>query len=91
MLIIVASILFSDCPHGPGQQVMGGHKVDFVNEGEQWAPVYGQTNKWVMIGMKYQNIATMCMDSQQLEGGEPDWGAGESSASMQKFIMCCDF
>eukprot|EP00581_Thalassiosira_minuscula_P005828 CAMPEP_0183746012 /NCGR_PEP_ID=MMETSP0737-20130205/66532_1 /TAXON_ID=385413 /ORGANISM="Thalassiosira miniscula, Strain CCMP1093" /LENGTH=2336 /DNA_ID=CAMNT_0025981691 /DNA_START=12 /DNA_END=7019 /DNA_ORIENTATION=- len=61
------------CPHGPGQPVMGGHTVDINTEGEQWAPVFGETNHWVMIGQKYQNRATTCMDSQELEGRMPDW------------------
>ena len=72
---------------------MGGHEEDFGTEGEQWAPVYGgvKTNQWVMIGQKYQNRATTCMDSEQLEGDEPSWGLSKENASMKKYIMCCSF
>lgn len=73
------------CPHGPGQSVMGGHDADFRSEGEQWAPVYGEKNRWVMIGMKYQNSATTCMGSSELEGNDPDW----ENASAKKYILCC--
>ena len=80
------------CPHGPGQPVMGGHETDFKTEGEQWAPVYGEKyNHWVMIGQKYQNRATTCMDNEELEGEESSWGSSKENASMKKYIMCCSF
>ncbi len=82
---------FVDCPHGPGQSVIGGHATDFNTEGEQWAPIYGTTNHWVMIGQKYQNRATTCMDSNALEWEEPDFGTSVESGSLQKYIMCCMF
>lgn len=80
------------CPHGPGQPVMGGHAADFNTEGEQWAPVYGQNkNHWVMIGMKYQNKATTCMTSEELEGEMPAWGMTKENAQLKKYILCCSF
>jgi len=79
------------CPHGPGQEVMGGHRVDFTTVGEQWAPVFGEANHWVMIGQKYQNRATTCLDSNQLEGESPSWGLSTDRADMKKYILCCDF
>jgi len=79
------------CPHGPGQTVIGGHASDFNTEGEQWAAVYGEQNHWVMIGQKYQNRATTCMGSQELEGGMPDWGMTGENADMKKHVMCCAF
>jgi len=79
------------CPHGPGQPAMGGHATDFNTEGEQWAPIYGETNNWVMIGQKYQNRATMCMNSEELEGVKPDWGMSKENADLKKYIMCCSF
>ena len=70
---------------------MGGHKTDLNTEGEQWAPLFGEDNHWVMIGQKYGNSATTCMDSYELEGEPPDWGTSNSNASKKKFIMCCSF
>ena len=33
------------CPYGPGHNVMAGRRpVDFSNDGEQWAPIYGEYN-----------------------------------------------
>lgn len=68
--------------------------TDFNTEGELWAPVYGQNgqeNHWVQIGQKYQNRATTCMDSRELGGSGPDWGASNEDAEMKKYIMCCSF
>ena len=70
---------------------MGGHTTDFNTEGEQWAPVYGESYRWVLIGQKYQNRATTCMDSLELEGVMPDWGMSEENAELKKYIMCCSF
>ena len=78
-----------------GQPVIGGHVEDFNMIGEQWAPVYhessvhNQYNSWVMIGQKYQNSATTCMDSYELLGREPEWGMSDENADMKKHIMCC--
>jgi len=78
------------CPHGQGQPVMGGHATDFNTEGEQWAPVYGESNRWVMIGQKYQNRATTCM-TRELEGDPLDWGMSTKNAELKKHILCCSF
>jgi len=83
------------CPHGAGRPVIGGHVEDFNMIGEQWAPVYQgssvhhEPNLWVMIGQKYQNSATTCMNSWQLEGHEPVWGLSNENADMKHHIMCC--
>jgi len=85
------------CPHGAGQPPIGGHVEDFNMVGEQWAPVHlatqdhDKSNYWVMIGQKYQNSATTCMDNYELEGGEPEWGVSNEKAEMKKYIMCCKF
>merc|ERR1712216_884242 len=81
------------CPHGPGQPVMGGHDTDFDTEGEQWAPVYpgAKKNNWVMIGTKYQNRATTCMDNEELEGEEPSWGLSRENASMRSTLCAVHF
>eukprot|EP00571_Detonula_confervacea_P001621 CAMPEP_0172329010 /NCGR_PEP_ID=MMETSP1058-20130122/60654_1 /TAXON_ID=83371 /ORGANISM="Detonula confervacea, Strain CCMP 353" /LENGTH=794 /DNA_ID=CAMNT_0013046155 /DNA_START=85 /DNA_END=2470 /DNA_ORIENTATION=+ len=79
------------CPHGPSQPVIGGHTADFNSGGEQWAPLYGDTNRWVMIGQKYENSATTCMDSYSLEGGEPYWGLSGERKEVKNHIMCCSF
>ena len=58
--------------------------MDFNTEGEQWAAVFGGDYHWVMIGQKYQNSATTCMDSKE--------GNGVSSENAnRKYIMCCSF
>jgi len=77
------------CPHGPGQSVIGGHATDFNTEGEQWAPVYGDTENWVMIGQKYENRATTCTNRQDLEGDVPDWDMSSKNADIKKYILCC--
>ena len=96
-MLICPSIVFLDCPHGAGQPVIGGHVEDFNMVGEQWAPVHhesavhNETNYWVMIGQKYQNSATTCMDNWELEGHGPDWGMTEERADIKHYIMCCTF
>ena len=70
---------------------MRGHTADFNGMGEQWAPVFGQTNHWVQIGQKYGNSATTCMDNLGLEGGEPSWGLNKERSEMKNHIMCCSF
>lgn len=75
------------CPYGDGSPVMGRHRYDFEAHGEQWAPLYGITNGWVMIGQKYRNSATTCMTFEWLEGSDPplDWGDNH----LKKHLMCC--
>ena len=79
------------CPHGPGQDPIGGHAADFNTEGEMWAPVYGEQNHWVMIGQKYQKRGTTCMDNTELEGEDPSWGLSSERAELKKYIACCSF
>lgn len=79
------------CPHGPGMNPKGGHSADFTSEGEQWAPVSGKNNAWVMIGRKYDNSATTCLTHEQLEGGDPDWGLTTDNAGAKYHIQCCSF
>ncbi|KAL3823016.1 hypothetical protein ACHAXA_005204 [Cyclostephanos tholiformis] len=77
------------CPHGPGQNPMGGHSADFNREGEQWSPVYGTENQWVLIGRKYENSAFTCLTHHDLEGSHPDWGLTADNSSAKLHIMCC--
>ena len=63
--------------------------VDFNLEGEQWSPVYGTENQWVLIGRKYENLAFTCMMHHDLEGSYPDWGLTRDNASAKLHIMCC--
>ena len=77
------------CPKGPSEQVIGGHQADFEVEGEQWAPVFGQENHWVMIGKRGNNHSTTCLSHVQLSGNEPSWGLDDSNKQVKKHIMCC--
>ncbi|KAL3801043.1 hypothetical protein HJC23_002336 [Cyclotella cryptica] len=78
------------CPNGKGQAPIGGHNVDFNAVGEQWVPVGGMDNHWIQVGQKYENLATTCMDYQELEGeNSPDWGTNSNEASKKKYVLCC--
>ena len=77
------------CPEGPTFPVVGGHLADFDGEGEQWAPVYGVSNQWVMIGKLGHNSATTCLSHVQLTGKEPPWGLDGSNKEVKQHIMCC--
>eukprot|EP00581_Thalassiosira_minuscula_P016021 CAMPEP_0183722956 /NCGR_PEP_ID=MMETSP0737-20130205/14739_1 /TAXON_ID=385413 /ORGANISM="Thalassiosira miniscula, Strain CCMP1093" /LENGTH=1335 /DNA_ID=CAMNT_0025953203 /DNA_START=1208 /DNA_END=5215 /DNA_ORIENTATION=- len=77
------------CPNGPGGPAMGGHTMDFNEEGEQWAPVYSANNQWVMIGRKYQNSLTTCFGSSNLGGATPGWAVKDPK--QKKHIMCCSY
>ena len=88
---LLFSSFSSDCPHGSGKHPTGGHSVDFNLEGEQWAPVYGAYNRWVLIGTKYGNSATTCFMHNVLEGGPPEWGLTSKNAGAKKHIQCCSF
>jgi len=78
------------CPNGPTEPILGGHNMpDIDSEGEQWAPVFGKSNNWVMIGKRLQNTATTCLSHVQLDGEEPLWGLDSSNKERKKHVMCC--
>ena len=77
------------CPQGPSMPVVGGHDVNFEEEGEQWAPIYGQQNHWVMIGNGGANLSSLCQSHVKLTGEEPLWGLDWSHKEMKKYVMCC--
>ena len=77
------------CPQGPAMPVIMGHGADFNEEGEQWAPVYGQSNHWVLIGKRGSNVSTTCLSHVQLTGEEPSWGLDGSSKEIKKYVLCC--
>ncbi len=79
------------CPHGPKNAVMGGYrKVVFEVDGEQYAPILGGENHWVMIGnMERDGESSKCMTHRQLEGKAPEWGLNEDREELKKYIMCC--
>ena len=77
------------CPQGPSKPVLGGHDANFDEEGEQWAPLYGQSNHWVMIGKKGKNTSTTCLTHVQLTGEKPSWGLDGSHKEMKLHLMCC--
>jgi len=77
------------CPHGPSHEVISGHDANFEEEGEQWAPVFGKSNHWVMIGKRGTNKSTTCLSHEQLTGEEPTWGLDWSEKEKKRHIMCC--
>lgn len=94
------------CPNGDGSDaiVMPGHsygrKSEFIVDGEQYAPVYGSGNNWVLIGEKEQQSSgatssttnNKCKTTLQLDGtANPSWGWSSERADMKKHIMCCKF
>lgn len=77
------------CPHGPGNEVMGGrHRLEFVVNGMQYAPVLGGENHWVMVGTTEDGEAK-CKTHRQLEGHDPAWGLTGDNAEMKQHVMCC--
>lgn len=78
------------CPYGPDHTVMAGRKpVDFTGQGEQWAPVYGKANRWIMVGTKDEDASSTCKSHEQLEGKQPSWGLVSERADVKLHIMCC--
>ena len=78
------------CPRGPGGSVLGGrHRLELGAEGEQYAPVAGGENHWVMIGERGGEAGTRCMTHKQLEGRAPEWGLNRDRAEVKQYIMCC--
>mmetsp|Transcript_29955 Transcript_29955/g.63524 ORF Transcript_29955/g.63524 Transcript_29955/m.63524 type:complete len:703 (+) Transcript_29955:135-2243(+) len=84
------------CPHGPKHAVMGGrHRLEYEVEGEQYAPVMGGENHWVMIGnMMNDNggdtgTTAKCMTHRQLEGRAPEWGLNGDRNEVKQHVMCC--
>merc|ERR1711982_32816 len=78
------------CPHGPGGTVMGGrHAVTFNVSGEQYAPVLGGENHWVLIGVMEENGKNVCKTHHQLQGSAPEWGVNENRKELKQHIMCC--
>lgn len=72
---------------------MGGHKVNFNDEGEQWAPIGGLDNEWVQIGQMYENLVTTCMTYAELTGRQdgPTWGVTtDNEPDKKKYVMCCE-
>ena len=81
------------CPKGDGEDaiVMGGrHSSEFKVEGEQWAPVFGNGNNWVMIGEIDGEPSAKCKTYHQMERSDPDWGLSGDRADIKKHIMCCN-
>lgn len=77
------------CPQGPGHGVMGGrHELEFLVEGEQYAPVLGGKNHWIMIGGG-SDSREKCKSHRQLEGSDPAWGLNGDRSEVKKHVMCC--
>ena len=76
------------CPHGPSHPPLSGAK-GIEEEGEQWAPVYGQENHWVSLTPREGNLATSCLSYAELNDEMPSWGLDDSNKEMKHHIMCC--
>ena len=90
-LIMFRLTYLAYCPHGPSNPTIGwdAYAADFKQDGEQWAPVYGQKNHWVLITTKGGNLATSCLSHVQLYDEMPSWGLDDSNKEMKKHILCC--
>lgn len=80
------------CPFGQGHKVLSGRKqVDFTNEGEHYAPVFGHDNRWVMIGQKDGDPSTTCMSYEMIYKTleKPEWGLTSKRPELKSHIMCC--
>ena len=76
-------------PNGKGKSPMGGHKVNFNDEGEQWAPIGGLDNAWVQIVQLHDNVATTCMTYHELTGQHgPTWGLRSCCVQSHPIAQC---
>lgn len=88
LISLVFLIRAAYCPHGPSHPPLGGAE-DNNDEGEQWAPVYGRENHWVLLTPRDGNLATSCLSHIELNGEMPSWGLDDSNKDMKHHIMCC--
>ena len=65
----------------------GRRPVHFTDE--QWAPVYGQANRWVLVGQRDGDPSTTCKSYEQLEHMQPRWGLNSEQPELKRHIMCC--
>jgi hypothetical protein len=72
------------CPQGPGTQPIRGHKIDVKEEGQQWAPLYGNENHWVSISGE-----KTCLSHWEVNREEPSWGRDTSNPELKKHVLCC--
>mmetsp|Transcript_12430 Transcript_12430/g.19128 ORF Transcript_12430/g.19128 Transcript_12430/m.19128 type:complete len:834 (+) Transcript_12430:2-2503(+) len=67
------------CPEGSETKPIGGHGMDVNEEGQQWAPIYGEANLWVSISGE-----KTCMSHVEIE--KTSW---EPDAGMKNHVLCC--
>lgn len=72
------------CAEGPGTQPIRGHKINFSDEGQQWAPLFGRENHWVSISGE-----KTCLSHWEVNGEEPSWGLDASNPDVKKHVLCC--
>jgi hypothetical protein len=89
IIVVFYFIHTAYCPYGPSNPVISGLQSNFDVEGEQWAPVYGQENHWVLITRKGNNLSTSCLTYTQLYDEMPSWGLDDSNKELKQHIMCC--
>ena len=72
------------CPEGPGTQPIRGHNIDINEEGQQWAPLYGNENHWVSIAGE-----KTCLSHWEVKREDPSWGLDASNPELKKHVLCC--
>ncbi|KAK1737323.1 hypothetical protein QTG54_012190 [Skeletonema marinoi] len=67
------------CPHGPLHDKPLYYEMD-AYDSEQWAPISGENERWVMIGNKEHHTCTL---------NPPQVSVDTLSPTVKKHIMCC--
>jgi len=80
------------CPNGITED--GSAKPLFLNleafGGEQWAPLYGEDNTWILIGKLHDDPSSTCRTYYEMNGRrEPSWGLDGTSTELKERILCC--
>ncbi|KAL7462817.1 hypothetical protein ACHAXS_003191 [Conticribra weissflogii] len=80
------------CPNGITED--GSMKPLFLNldafGGEQWAPLYGEENTWILVGKLHDDPSSTCRTYYEMNGRrEPSWGLDGTSTELKERILCC--
>jgi hypothetical protein len=77
----------SYCPDGGGNPPVGGTK-----EGDEWAPMSDQPNRWVQVGSWGGDESHTCITHDELQDGahgDPGWGENPVSHGFMGWVLCC--